>query len=290
MAVLDEKNDMTALGTHHEDVSTDKSAEGSDINGPPVQEEEVEDDFEWSVGVMTNLASLLWCYFCSTWGLVVPNSAIGFITEQFPEGASKAAWIAAAVTIPKCVIQAFIGDLSDRLGRRIFLQAGCVFGLVGMIVASGGNSIEMVIAGQVLNGVGLTLGFLAVPLVAEIVPKNARALRQQAQQPCSLVSPTQLGPVFRGHLFRATSAVTSMDGGQGSIWEPPSTVLAWFLSPCSIGRAPGQILRASQLCRGFYGSTGLASSLLLLASPSSWLGCSMAGTSMPGHLPRCCRA
>ncbi|KAL4861575.1 hypothetical protein BDV12DRAFT_190985 [Aspergillus spectabilis] len=194
-AVPDEKHDTTALGTHHEEVYTDKSTEEEEVNGPVVIEEE--DDFEWSAGVLTNLVALLWCYFCSTWGLVVPNSAIGFITEQFPEGASKAAWIAAAVTIPNCVIQAFIGDLSDVLGRRIFLQAGCVLGAVGMIIASRGNSIEMVIGGQVLNGVGLTLGFLAVPLVAEIVPRDARAQTTGAAAMFAGIA-SSLGPIVQG--------------------------------------------------------------------------------------------
>ncbi|KAH0265672.1 hypothetical protein KCU91_g11293, partial [Aureobasidium melanogenum] len=49
-----------------------------------------------------------------------------------------------------------------------------VLGAVGMLVGSRATSMGMVIGGQTLSGIGLTCGYLAVPLVSEIVPKYHR--------------------------------------------------------------------------------------------------------------------
>lgn len=106
--------------------------------------------------------------------LVVPSGSIGFIVQAFPSGASKSIWIAAAVTIPNCVLQSFIGDLSDHIGRKGFLLGGMVFGLIGSLVTSRAKNIEMTIGGQVPSGVSLTIGYMAIPLASELVPKKER--------------------------------------------------------------------------------------------------------------------
>ncbi|KAF3309630.1 hypothetical protein TWF173_010719 [Orbilia oligospora] len=118
------------------------------------------EEFHWNLPIFLNLLALFACYFSSTWALIVPSASIPFIVARFPQQARIAAWIAASVSIPNCVLQAFMGELSDILGRKPFLIT------------------EMVIAGQVLNGVGLTLGYLAIPLVAEVVPKDKRPMLQ----------------------------------------------------------------------------------------------------------------
>lgn len=66
------------------------------------------------------------------------------------------------------------GDLSDLLGRRLFLLTGCIIGFIGILVASRATSLMMVIGGQVLNGVGASCGWLCIPLLQELVPKVHR--------------------------------------------------------------------------------------------------------------------
>lgn len=51
------------------------------------------------------------------------------------------AWIAAAVRIPNCVLQAFIGDLSDILGRQPCLLMSDLVGVVGMLVVGRENNM-----------------------------------------------------------------------------------------------------------------------------------------------------
>ncbi|KAK6501599.1 hypothetical protein TWF481_009434 [Arthrobotrys musiformis] len=150
-------------------------------NGSDAEKQHSEDgteEFRWSVPIFLNLLALFACYFSSTWALIVPNASIPFIVAKFPQQARIAAWVAASVSIPNCVLQAFMGELSDILGRKPFLITGMVFGTAGTLVSSRANDLEMVIAGQVLNGIGLTLGYLAIPLVAEVVPKDKRPMLQ----------------------------------------------------------------------------------------------------------------
>ncbi|EGX52122.1 hypothetical protein AOL_s00043g512 [Orbilia oligospora ATCC 24927] len=136
------------------------------------------EEFHWNLPIFLNLLALFACYFSSTWALIVPSASIPFIVARFPQQARIAAWIAASVSIPNCVLQAFMGELSDILGRKPFLITGMLFGTAGTLISSRANDLEMVIAGQVLNGVGLTLGYLAIPLVAEVVPKDKRPMLQ----------------------------------------------------------------------------------------------------------------
>ncbi|KAJ5924923.1 hypothetical protein N7454_007562 [Penicillium verhagenii] len=76
----------------------------STIDDPAIEEE-----FVWNYDVITNLIALNAVFFAASWGLVVPTSAIGFIARVFPENASDSPWIAATVTIPNCILQAFFG-------------------------------------------------------------------------------------------------------------------------------------------------------------------------------------
>ncbi|KAH0835384.1 hypothetical protein AYO21_11745 [Fonsecaea monophora] len=178
-------------------------------------------NFKWDITLYLNLTALLFCYFASTWGLLVPSSSIPFILQAYPEGASRAAWIAAAATIPNCVIQAFAGELSDILGRKIFLLGGMVLGLVGTIVSSRGDGVEMIIGGQVLNGCGLTLGYLAIPMVAEIVPKDKRPILQAVAGGVAGLA-ILIGPIIQG-LF-----IKNDVGGVQEGWRAGFYVAAGF--------------------------------------------------------------
>ncbi|KAH7177119.1 major facilitator superfamily domain-containing protein [Dactylonectria macrodidyma] len=155
------------------------------------------EDFQWDLAIYLNLLALMMCYFASTWSLLVPTSCIHFIVEKFPLEGRLATWIAASTTIPICVIQAFVGDMSDILGRKPFLLIGMVLGLTGSLVSSRATSLIMVIGGQVLNGCGITLGYLSIPLFTEVVPKDKRPAVQGFS---GIVTGTAslLGPMVQG--------------------------------------------------------------------------------------------
>ncbi|RSL54650.1 hypothetical protein CEP53_007376 [Fusarium sp. AF-6] len=154
-----------------------ESANGEGESGHfenPLEERE-EPDFKWNRDVFTNLFALYTMYFACTWAMSVPSSSIAFILAEYPTGQALAPWIAATTSLSVCVISVFTGDLSDIFGRRWFLYLASVAGAVGLIVAGRATSVPMIIAGQVISGIGLTVGYLATPLLAEAVPKRWRA-------------------------------------------------------------------------------------------------------------------
>ncbi|KFZ03435.1 hypothetical protein V502_10950 [Pseudogymnoascus sp. VKM F-4520 (FW-2644)] len=132
-------------------------------------------NFSWDYDVITNLSALYCCYFSSAWAMGVPSSSLAYIMMEYPtSGYTTTTWIAAAPSLVLCALSIFLGDMSDILGRRWFLLTGMASGVTGMLLGGLASSVEMIIAGQVLNGIGLTLGFLSTPLLAEMVPKRWR--------------------------------------------------------------------------------------------------------------------
>ncbi|KAL3474480.1 major facilitator superfamily domain-containing protein [Aspergillus californicus] len=194
---------MVASSTHgpsgSDSAELEKGTEHVEL--PDAAHETSDEPFAWNFDVISSLVALNAVYFAASWGLVVPTSAIGFIARAFPESASDSAWIAAAVTLPNCVLQAFIGDLSDILDRRWFLLVGALFGICGNLISGRGTGMGMVIGGQVLNGVGLTLDFLAIPLSAELVPKKNRPVISSISIIVSGVA-TVLGPLIEGEFIK----------------------------------------------------------------------------------------
>lgn len=59
------------------------------------------------------------------------------------------------------------GALADRFGKKWFIVAGALFGICGNILAATAKSIETVIGGQALNGIGASL--LVCTLLAPIL-------------------------------------------------------------------------------------------------------------------------
>jgi len=190
-----------SISANDEKPSLHQSEKEPGTPSDPEHQQPEEELFKWDLAICTNLLALFMCYFSSTWGLLVPTSSIAFIVEQFPDGAGKSAWIAAAVSIPNCVLQAFMGELSDILGRKHFLLAGMLLGITGAIVSSRANNVEMIIGGQVLNGCGLTLGYLAIPLVSEVVPKDKRPQMQGLAGVIAGIA-TMIGPVIQGAFIK----------------------------------------------------------------------------------------
>ncbi|KAF2492735.1 MFS general substrate transporter [Lophium mytilinum] len=178
-------------------------------------------EFKWDFDIIVNLAALYIVFFASTWMLIVPSSIIGFITEAFPTEADKSVWIATAITISNCVLSSFVGLLSDILGRKVFVLIGMVLGLIGTLVSSRANGMEQVIGGQVLSGCGLTIGYLAIALTQEIVPKDKRPITQAITAVAAGVA-TIIGPIIGGAFIKHEV------GGVNNGWRGPFYLGAGF--------------------------------------------------------------
>ncbi|KAL4861921.1 hypothetical protein BDV12DRAFT_57007 [Aspergillus spectabilis] len=180
----------------------------------PSASDPLEASFVWDLNIWLNIIALWMCFFTATWLLVVPSSIIGFISAAFPEDASIAIWIASSVTISNCVVQTFLGDISDHFGRKWPLLVGMALAVAGCLTAGRGSSMQMVIGGQVLNGLGLSMGYLAIPLSGEIVPKIHRAPVQAGSGIFAGIAYI-CGPIVAGGFIKHHV------GGEGEGWRGP---------------------------------------------------------------------
>lgn len=88
----------------------------------------------------------------------------------------KFAWIAIAYTLAMAFGQAFVGRLSDIFGRRYFFIGGTLVALVGAIVVATAQSIDTVVGGMVLVGLGAFSQLSFSFALGELVPMKHRFL------------------------------------------------------------------------------------------------------------------
>lgn len=78
------------------------------------------------------------------------------------------------------VLLLFFARLSDILGRRYFLIGAQVFGVIGSIVCATGNSVNVLIGGSVMTGIGGAAGLLYPVIIHELIPNKYRHWGQAA--------------------------------------------------------------------------------------------------------------
>jgi MFS family permease len=72
------------------------------------------------------------------------------------------------------VLSPFVGRLGDIFGRRNILIAGNLIAGIGNIIAASAHSVNTVIGGVVLIGVGSAGHQVAWSCIGEVVPRNCR--------------------------------------------------------------------------------------------------------------------
>ncbi|TVY85828.1 Efflux pump, partial [Lachnellula willkommii] len=117
-----------------------------------------------------------------TWGTctlanVGPSTTYSYAVAQLG-GKSIGSWVPNAALFPLIGLQPLWGALADRFGKKWFIVAGGLCGIVGNVVAATAQNIETVIGGQALNGVGSSLFLLVVPASMEIVTAKTRPYAQ----------------------------------------------------------------------------------------------------------------
>lgn len=110
------------------------------------------------------------------------------------------------------VLHLFFSRLSDILGRRYFLVGGQLFGVLGSIICAKGNSVNVVIGGSVLAGIGGATALLYPIIIHELIPNKHRHWAQAAVT-LSVFPTLGFGPA----IARTMVAHTSM-GWRGVYW------------------------------------------------------------------------
>ncbi|KAN0099992.1 MFS general substrate transporter [Hyaloscypha variabilis] len=94
----------------------------------------------------------------------------GTISSEFND-LENAGWLITSYTLAMCATQSLYGKLSDIYGRKITILASYVFFAVGCAICGLGQSIQQVVLGRVLAGVGgAGIHCLVSIVIADLVP------------------------------------------------------------------------------------------------------------------------
>jgi MFS family permease len=93
-----------------------------------------------------------------------------------------------AYILPQAIIATTNGRLSDIFGRRnLFLFANCI-AAVGTIVSATSTTVNQMIAGSVIMGLGSSVHQLSFACVSELVPRKHRPFATGCVQACMAVT------------------------------------------------------------------------------------------------------
>lgn len=110
------------------------------------------------------------------------------------------------------VLHLFFSRLSDILGRRYFLIGGQLVGLIGSVICAKGNSVNVVICGSALQGIGGASALLYPIIVHELVPNKYRHWAHAAIT-LSVLPSLGFGPAIARTMVAQTSV-----GWRGVYW------------------------------------------------------------------------
>ncbi|KIW77167.1 hypothetical protein Z517_09613 [Fonsecaea pedrosoi CBS 271.37] len=133
-------------------------------------------EFRWTLPVFTNLFALYITWFVATFGNSAYASSLAYVARRFPESASQVGWVSTGPYVVATVLMVPVGEVSDLIGRKLFVMICLALSTVGALVAGRADSFGMIIGGQTLQGFGLVLCYLPGPLTQEMVPKIVRPI------------------------------------------------------------------------------------------------------------------
>ncbi len=130
--------------------------------------------YKMSCRTLGAVLSLAIAWGSSTFAITGPNSTIGYVVAEYPLSAANASWIANSPLFCLVTLPAVVGAAGDRYGKRWFIIGGAFISMIGAIISGFASSLEMVIGGQTLTGIGGTALIVTVAVGMEIVPAKFR--------------------------------------------------------------------------------------------------------------------
>ncbi|KAG9386136.1 AraJ Arabinose efflux permease [Pyrenophora tritici-repentis] len=121
------------------------------------------------------LTCMSFLFIGSQIALYLYGSVFSLITADIG-GADRYIWLVIGYLIPNAALCPFVGALSDLYGRQKVAIAGQIFLIIGPIITSTANTMNIAIAGQVFSGVGAGLTeLIALAGTGEVVPIKDRS-------------------------------------------------------------------------------------------------------------------
>jgi MFS family permease len=106
-------------------------------------------------------------------GVIMPTNVVSIINADV--GPSANVYLITFVSqLFTGVLHLFFARISDVVGRRYFLIAGQLFGVVGSIICARAQSVNTLIAGSAFVGVGGAAGLLYPVIIHELIPNRHR--------------------------------------------------------------------------------------------------------------------
>ncbi|KAK7430669.1 hypothetical protein QQZ08_002713 [Neonectria magnoliae] len=163
---------------------------------------------------------------CAYLGWVLPANTLALINQDI--GPSKNInWVATMWTMGSSIGFLLFGRLSDMYGRKYMVLGCTVLGLVGCIIGSCAQSVEMLIAANVCNGVAaagqLSFGIVLGELVSNTWRGPITSLVFLSSLPFAV-----FGPVIARAFFENTASRWRWSYFIGDILGVMSLALYWF--------------------------------------------------------------
>ena len=144
----------------------DAKAVGGDVGDMPP-------GYYCSPAFLGTLTAICLASICAYLGWVLPANTLALINADLG-GSPNINWVATVWTLGSCIGFLLVGRLSDIFGRKWMVMGTAVLSLIGCIIGSCAQSVDMLIGANLLNGLaaagqlsfGITMG--------ELVPNKHR--------------------------------------------------------------------------------------------------------------------
>lgn len=162
----------------------DSSLQANDAENPQPEEESAGDGTVASqhylsgVPLISCMGSLLITMFLIALDQTIVATILTTVGERFNDF-GKVSWLTSAFMLPMCVLALSWGKISMILGRKYAMLVAIVLFELGSLICALANSMDMLIGGRVIAGIGASgVQVMVLVIISEIVPVQKRGLAQ----------------------------------------------------------------------------------------------------------------
>ncbi len=130
------------------------------------------------------------------------NIAFPAITEAFGLPAADIRWVIIAYVLTYASLTLIFGKVGDLFGYRRVFRTGLVIAAAGFLVCSAATRFELLLAGRILQGIGIALTWSCAPALATSLYPESQRTRVLGFYSGAIACGTALGPLAGGMLVQ----------------------------------------------------------------------------------------
>ena len=168
-----------------------------------------------SLGLLAAITALAFCAL----HMVVP--ALPLLVPLFDDSPSRVQLVLSLYLAGIAAGQLVYGPLSDRFGRRPVLIVGLAIFLFGTVLCGAAPSLDLLILGRVLEGLGACAGIVLARAIIRDVYEREAAARGLALVMMAMTLAPAISPAFGAYLSEWIDwrAIFLLLGGLGTIFR-----------------------------------------------------------------------